>query len=136
MHTAQVAIRIDHPATGEPVDTEEELRQLLAWFRYEDAFRGQVRLDTLPTTPHQMGAGWVDAIVGGVSSGAAGALVASVIAWVERRRTRDKGGAVTIEFSTDDGKQLRLSCDSTTAAAELLDQVRTFFDDPNVGADE
>lgn len=99
--------------------TDDELRQLAQWLRDEDELRGRVTLMEQPISPGHMG-GVLDTIQVVLTSGTAGSLVTSIIAWLGHRRAT---GKVTVKIPTARGQVIEMRCGSADDAQDILDKI-------------
>jgi Effector Associated Constant Component 1 len=105
--------------------TDEELRSLATWLRDEDDLRGQVRLSSAPIQEGHMG-GALEAVTVILTSGTVSVAIKSVMNWLTARKAAEK---VTLKLNAGPGRDLELTCGSSSDAQAVLDSARKFFEE-------
>jgi membrane-associated two-gene conflict system component 1 (EACC1) len=95
---------------------------LYEWLRRENYLRGKVRLGRGPAHPEHMGdlANIITVAIG--SGGLITVLVSSVTTWLSQRRNE-----VEIEFTSPDGKSIKVNSRGKVNAEELMKAIEASF---------
>jgi Effector Associated Constant Component 1 len=113
-----VGIRVD--------GSNDELRLLAQWLRYEDELRGSVELANRPPETGEMSGGLVDTVVVGLTSTSViTTVVKSLFTWLDRRNDASK---IELDLKNKSGEQLKLQCGSTDDQKRIIESIRWFFD--------
>jgi hypothetical protein len=105
--------------------SDDELRSLANWLRDEDDLRGRVSSENEPIQEGRMG-GALESIVVILSSATTATVFSSVKDWLVAKKS---AGKITMKISSGNGRELELSCGSTTDMDTALESARKFLNE-------